>query len=310
MNQLSLPFGIVNIYNEEIKSVPDVSENSKNASEHQFINISNYSQTSTSLNAIYFFNKNRVNEYLVNWQRKRKKWFLKFMSLPENIHLSIDNEHEMNFVYKFENKFDLKIETMIHLKNTDFMKEGSSNAPLDSVQQHHQDLIKGLHSIVEVIKSETPFKGVEDIDVLVVKSRCEDILESILFDSFQIRDKNISGKDVFRLDIRLAPYKACILIKSNIKENVTIAADLKKMFYFENISVFSQSYENDEDLKGKFDYIDQLGVPFAIVMPHTLKTDGVCLVRYRETTLLQKLHFSQIVKHFKEMMVSLDAYLY
>ena len=137
-----------------------------------------------------------------------------------------------------------------------------------------------------------------------MQTNSELMLENLIIDS--IRERGSHKKPVFHLDLRIAPYKACILVQAAAVEKQQVANDLLKIFFKHNINVFQRNYKTDNDLTSLFDSCDELGVPFVIILPENLNKDGICYVRNRDTTIKEHLHFTKLIEHFKFLLESFD----
>jgi glycyl-tRNA synthetase (class II) len=134
--------------------------------------------------------------------------------------------------------------------------------------------------------------------------------------------KKAKEKIVFNLDYRLAPFKACVLFHSSLKDesikknnNIndlkrnlnlndnldSIANSLKKLFVLNQINVMLMDVANENDIESKYDSLDEMGVPYVVYLPSTIVKDGICFIRSRDTTLSEKTHLSLVVKQFSSI---------
>ena len=171
--------------------------------------------------------------------------------------------------------------------------------------------------------------------VILTQTNCQTVLENVLFDAVEfpymknheyLRNTH-SNKTVFNLDYRLAPFKACILFESSTKSKQvdaspsqssthnlasngvakslkpkdslsSIASDLKKIFYVNQINVLVMDVHDEQELAAKYDTLDEMGVPYAVYLPTSITKDGFCFIRNRDTSLCEKTHINLVVKHF------------
>jgi len=237
---------------------------------------------------------------LAFWQRERKRWWVRMLSFPENVELRHVNQEASG---EDTDTFCLEYKA----------EEGEQEASQLEEIRHVTGLDDGKSFLKQLLNSDRPSENFllrETSQMIITQTTCEKVLESVLLDSVQLRrDKsellNLVGKEeepmkrkvVFRLDYRLAPYKACIVYCGERGE--AAARDLKKMFYYNQIEVLLMSVKREEELDEKHEWLDELGVPYAIYLPQTLAKDGVCFVRNRETTLQEQLHISLIIEQFR-----------
>jgi glycyl-tRNA synthetase (class II) len=155
------------------------------------------------------------------------------------------------------------------------------------------------------------------------------VLESILLDCVEYRRrksevlrncviKDEKDKLVFRLDFRLAPYKACIIYQKSSSQASSsvdetncekLAIDLKKLFVYHQINVFVMTFDSSqkETIQDKYEKLDVLGVPYAVYLNTSLVLkDGFCAVRNRDTTLEEHLHISHVVDQFRAISNALN----
>jgi glycyl-tRNA synthetase (class II) len=163
-------------------------------------------------------------------------------------------------------------------------------------------------------KSATNFLLKQTKQIVITQTTCQNVLENILYDSVQYRrDKSeiikelkpeAKKKIVFRLDFKLAPFKACILYNSNSKNDdmessfSKLAYDLKKMFLYNQINVILLKINSESELESKYDHLDEMGIPYSIYLPSNISENGTCFIRNRETTLIEHLNFGLVVKQF------------
>lgn len=112
-------------------------------------------------------------------------------------------------------------------------------------------------------------------------------------------------KDTFKIDFRLAPYKACILYKDE-NDLKKIAMDYRNLFYVKNKTSVLLMEIKDDDLQEKYDRLDELGVPYSIYLPSAITKDGLCLVRNRDTSLSETTHLSLVLKQFASIQNALS----
>lgn len=279
-----------------------------------------YSQSKdvlTHLNAFHFCNDEHLEsgeftDSLTFWQRERKNWWIKLFNCPENVfidNLSTDYTKISNFnlLYKL-NDSKTGSKWLENIKYVDNINETDNSLKLISKKFNADFLLKNTKKLIMTLTT------------------TQNVLESILNDCVQFRRRKsevlinfketVEEKDkiVFRLNYRLAPYKACILYENTasdsteIKNCFKVAHDLRKLFLYHQINVFILPFDSSrESIQDKYDKLDELGMPFSILLNagHVLK-DGVCLVRNRDTTLEEHLHISQVVNQFKSISNALN----
>ena len=224
-------------------------------------------------------NYNQNDKLLLSWIRKRKSFWARLFSMPENIEMKISSDDKnVKFVYKSPN--------------------GGVEKSLESISCFNYDqFINGaIKNDVLVSKMSRRFER-----LTFIQTNSEFIFENLLDDS--IRERVLSKKTVFHLDLRVCPYKACILVKPNAND---VSSDLLNFFLQSNINVFRHEFNDDSELDGLFDRFDELGIPFIIVLPDSINKDGICYLRNRETTIQEHLHFTHLVDQFKFLLNSID----
>ena len=262
-------FGLIDVHDSEneMMFVDDNEANYKyNFNFHQFL-----------------MEKDKYNDKLVYWSHQRKMFWFKLFSMPENIALNV-NDYQMKLNYKYEAEGVEKCLEKISCFSNDEFKKYMDERPLPS------SFLSKMRLNFEKLIS--------------IQTNSELILESLLIDS--IRTRILSGKKVFHLDFRIAPYKACVLVKSSSNESQQISNDLLNSLFKANINVFRHEYRDDEQLEELFERFDELGIPFIILLPVDLKKNGICYLRNRDTTIQEHLHFTQLIDQFKFLMASFD----
>lgn len=253
------------------------------------------------LNGLHF--RDDTNESAsVSWERERRTWWSKLFNSPENIQAThVKEETRCNSLtsigYELDEKREVyELETVRGIRREDlefnelFAQLGPSALQANTRQ------------------------------VIITQTNSQSILHSILYDAYQTRVAK-SDKIVLRIDYRLAPYKACILfewdgneraLKSGHKQRdenkelsqisidnlSSFALDLRRMLYMHQINTFVAELKSESDLEAKYDQLDELGVPYCILVPTTVAKDGICWLRNRDTTLSEQIHVSQLVKQF------------
>lgn len=305
------------------------------------------------------------------WQRERKNWWSKLLNYPENIHVQSSSSDttslsETNILYELmdENAYDLKENEKVE-KNINWLEN-------IKVVDRSDPSLKDFFS---QINTNSLFANVKNL--VVTQTTSQSVLEAVLYDSFQYRvgksfvsrkkdNSNLNQdnrKFVFRLDFRLAPFKACIIYHSQSaitskeqaesqplkqvntqttseasaankkqkslkskepKEPTTdtnlfgtskmiaidnlssVALEIRRMLYLNQINVLVMQISSENELESKYDYLDELGVPYAIYLPLSVVKDGICHIRNRDTTLHEEMHLSQIGKQFNSIMNALS----
>ena len=327
-NFMKLPVGLLNIHNNKKSQHP--LEHFNEPKEFNFLTKQFKDDTKnqvTHLNAFHFFSNRQFNKYSMEtssdinsicdplsfWQRERKNWWVKISNCPEYVMLKhMGNQSDpisnVNICYELVkdlNKIDKEPGELNYLENIKHLTNLTEASP-------------SLRSILGCIDPSNVLSK-ETSQMIITQTTCEAVLENILLDSVQFRRnkadilKNVKPevpKTVFRLDFKLAPFKACILYKcdpADSNENfVRLANDLKKMFAYNQISVFLTEVRDESHLQNEYDRLDEMGVPYSIYLPTSIAKDGISFVRNRETTLCEHLHFSNIVKQFCAISRALD----
>ena len=306
LNVTKLPFGIVNV----VEGAKPKSENFK---------LFKHLTKLTELNFIYL-NDSEEKDTFSLWQTERRRWWSRHMQKSINLTiLNSEDDHKFRFesslIYSMENFKDLKCEIA--------SKTVSPRNFLEKIL-YFSDVNKSEFVLLKEIfkRFENPSsKGKRDL--LIAQTSCESILENLIIDSMEIPDEehlkkiesfNLRGNknEVFALDFRMAPYKACILYNSKAKHDVQkrlsdLANDLKKTCYLNSVNVHVMILESDEKsyLKNKFAHLDLIGMPFSIYLPPTIVKDGICLVRNRDTDISETMQIATVAKDFKSFSDSL-----
>ncbi len=304
-----LPIGLMNVHTSSCYQT-DPSCEWEHPPNKLFLNVALDKHESSKLlhlNAFHFYNNDSFvnateidimkNDPLSFWQRERKNWWVKLFSFPEYVQLDHLNppdqlDHhidKINICYKPDNQTSNYLESVQHITNLN----KNSQAEFKRVFQ-------------TTMRSNLLVK--ETSQMVITQTTAENVLEKILMDSVQYRRnkseviKTMSTpaekqKLVFRLDYKLAPYKACILY--NMKnDNYKEARTIQDLFRYNQIDVFMMPVKTEMELNERHDHLDMMGVPYSIYLPPSLPTDGICFVRSRETTLQEHLHISLLVKQF------------
>lgn len=272
--------------------------------------------TLTHLKAFHFCNDEQLEsdeftDSLSFWQRERKNWWLKLFSCPENVFSTTQSDNStlnnINIQYKLADEKTSK--WLENIKHLDRCSEENKSLELVSKTFAGSDFI---------LKNTKQF--------IITQTTAQNVLENVLHDSVQYRRcksdiltnyaPSVKGEEkiVFRLNFRLAPFKACILyekLKNNAKDSKNcfkVADDLRKLFNYHQINVFMLPFDPEsETLQEKYEKLDELGLPFTILLktPSILK-EGVCYIRNRDTTLEEHLHISQVVNQFNSISNALN----
>lgn len=170
------------------------------------------------LNAFHFCG-GTGRDYFLSVQRERKNWWSKLLDFPENVQQqtsqALSYGAETSLVYELidEDHFDVgnhqaaaKTPPEITWLESVKMVDRSDSTLKHLFEQH----------INKSSSSACPFQEAKHL--VITQTTCHDVLKAILHDSFQHRVKRSSDamgskKIVFRLDFRMAPFKACILFQ-------------------------------------------------------------------------------------------------
>ena len=304
-----LPIGLINVFNSLTDDTPKEFEYMVKVNEELNFLTKHQSVPYTNLNCLHFCgngsNEKQLKESFVDpltfWQRERKNWWVKFLRSPENVTIITGKEQNIeqtNICYQedlsLSNEKDNQTPFFYWLENVRHL-DPSQNDQLKRFLKpfRHNQLLS------------------EAKQVILTQTNCENVLENVLFDSvefpFMKKHKNLknkhSGKTVFNLDYRLAPYKAALLFESKENNNdmSLIANDLKKQFYSHRINVMLMTPSNENDLDDKYTLLDEMGIPYAVYLPFSIIKDGLCFIRNRDTSLSEKTHISLVVKHFNSI---------
>ena len=334
-----LPVGLIKICSKPPNNDYNLSEKSnflmknfyKNKQQHhELCYLSAYRFYDDS--SMSFTDKSRIQSLtamdpLSLWQRERKNWWSKILNFPEFVTLTSSSSDT----------------TSISYKNDDALVQNGPDNDIILMESinHLSDLNEGDKRLKSLIKSksEVNFIFKDAKHAIITETSAENVLESILNDSIEYRRKKSDlvprlkhmqekEKIVFRLNFRLAPFKACILYENqslmkdldknsisdsnnltakesnqiNINGNLNETAnDLRKMLYYAQINTFSRSVNHESEMSAMYEHLDEMGVPFSIFIPSTITKDGICRVRNRETTLEEHLHISLVVKQFSSI---------
>lgn len=320
-----LPIGLINVF--------DSKEDSKN-NKLEFkpilnkeLNFFTRHSSNMCLNSFHFYDTDSVEMSFVDplafWQRERKNWWMKLLRNPENVSFGLNEKDafsdENNLYYN------------LNFGDTNGKEKDSTHKNwLENIKhfddlEHNRDLLKSLN----IIDKKSLLSKSKQI--IITQTNCQNVLETILYDSVEfppvqekkpiLSFKKEKKKTVFNLDYRLAPFKACILFQSSLKnvqknsnnindlkknlnlnDNLdSIAINLKKLFVLNQINVVLMNVAKESDIESKYDSLDEMGVPYVVYLPSTIVKDGICFIRSRDTTLLEKAHLSLVVKQFSSI---------
>ena len=255
-------FSLISLNNEKINGI----------NEENMIIKSNYKHNLNFYN--FTMDNDKHNDRLLNWIQKRKAFWVRLFSMPENIEMKILSDDNVKFVYNY-NGVEKSLERISCFNYEKFNKE-----------------------------SLLPKMSLKFEKLTFIQTNSELIFENLLVDS--IRERILSKRPVFHLDLRISPYKACILMKSNSIESQQISDDLLNLFLKSDIKVFKQEFSEDNELNGLFEKFDEFGIPFVIILPDNLNQNGICYLRSRDTTIQEHLHFTHLVDQFKFLLNSID----
>lgn len=260
------------------------------------------------LNAFHFYNNDCfVNDTEIDimksdplsfWQRERKNWWVKLFSFPEYVkldHLSTSDQPDhtidkINISYNPDNQSPNYLENVQHITNLNTNDQAE------------------LKRVFQLSEGPSNFLIKETSQMIITQTTAENVLEKILVDSVQYRRKKSEvlktgsarfekQKMVFRLNYKLAPYKACILY-NEANDNYKEASTIQDVFRYNQIDVLMMPVKSESHLDERHDHLDTMGIPYSIYLPPSLAKDGICFVRNRETTLQEHLHISLLVKQF------------
>jgi hypothetical protein len=309
------PFSILNVFTSDTKCNRIEHAWDRFDQEKHFYSDCKPASLFTHLNGFHFCNDEHLNpndftDSLSFWQRERKNWWIKLFNCPENVYMNNQSIDDLK----------IGITDLFYNKNST-AKWLENISCIDNLTEHEIN----LESILKSIKEENNSYLANTKQLIITQTTCENVLESILNDSVQYRRKksdilklckfeNEKDKLVFRLDYRLAPYKACILYeKTNsdsieIKKCYQVAEDMRKLFVYNQINVLLLSFDSKkETIENKYDKLDELGVPYTIfIKASRILKDGICLIRNRDTTLEEHLHISKVVEQFNSISNALN----
>lgn len=97
-----------------------------------------------------------------------------------------------------------------------------------------------------------------------------------------------------RLNTSLCPVKVAIVKMEETDEIQEVSDILAKEFRTADINVLQVVSMASSPSAKAFERLDQMGVPFAVLLSDTTVKSGVVKIRNRDTTLLQEMHISQV----------------
>jgi hypothetical protein len=286
---VSLPLGIVNVFRGEAADSKLTNKLVKNASALS----SQSSPLVTNLN-VYYLNEKKSSQDLINhWQSERINWWSRILNTPANLaveNVAKSSDFESNIVYNCSDAFKLNIENLTFSSTLPTDIGLGANASDKTLLTSHTT----SEIILETVLLDSVDFGLDESDD-----------ESKILASFGVKRKN---KTCFNIDYSLAPFKVCILVASDDTAIHSIAKDLKSLFYSNRIDGVLINFVRSDDVKElneKYDHLDLIGVPYVICWPSTVTKDGICLIRNRDTSLIEKTHLKLAFKQFKAISDSL-----
>jgi glycyl-tRNA synthetase (class II) len=274
------------------------------------------------------------------------------LNYPENLRLeqlTNNNEHrlslETNLYYDHNEILTEEAKTSSSSSNSNSSSSTTKKIWLERVK------VVDLNSIDSVGSSHFQLSAAVAKEInakkklVITQTNCQTILEAVLVDAFQSSgvvaatsaSSSSRKSNVFQLDYRLVPYKACVLFESNAatpttpsttKTNAkfimnanslsTLADKIRHMLYLNQINSFvmeaaaaaatAKNDDSDDDHECKENYIlsDELGIPFSIYLPLNAARDGICYVRNRDTMLSEQIHISKLVNKLNSTFSSLN----
>ncbi|KAJ8037028.1 DNA polymerase subunit gamma-2, mitochondrial [Holothuria leucospilota] len=101
-------------------------------------------------------------------------------------------------------------------------------------------------------------------------------------------------RQFMRLNTSLCPVKVAIVKMEETDEIQEVSDILAKEFRTADINVLQVVSMASSPSAKAFERLDQMGVPFAVLLSDTTVKSGVVKIRNRDTTLLQEMHISQV----------------
>ncbi|KAG8186659.1 hypothetical protein JTE90_014735 [Oedothorax gibbosus] len=225
--------------------------------------------------------KNSMN-WFYHWSKQRYLWWRKYSTIPSKFSMSdvtasANGDHHLSIMLEFPwGKF--------HLETVTLRKNG---ATLNNSSVENNNVESA------VLTCET------ELDLAVI---------AYLSNSFSEKWRGGETKNVLQLHFKLAPYKVCLFLEASdiesLKKLETLKSHLTKELKDSSISLFSSPVlEHSSSISTSFDRLDEMGVPYIIVLNEKSLLTGIAGLRNRDTTLQEQVHIAELtpklVKYLK-----------
>ncbi|XP_037920949.1 DNA polymerase subunit gamma-2, mitochondrial isoform X2 [Hermetia illucens] len=269
---------ILHIKNQFQTDIPlAISENLK-FSNHLGPNSDTFSvnlQNGTLISCSYFVNESAATEYFHRIQRERKIWWMKFSLNPGRYFLSDLSTQELNN-YKVQT---VKIKSRFNFGEMDL--ESVDVVPLRALE---------LDNLEDFYFKDARLKR----RILPAVVRSELCLEAavlgILMDSVEdSRDKKIN------INRKIAPYQCSVFCFS--KELEDLAAHLTNVIRRSGLTALNLQKcrtNSDQILVRELKDMDQVGIPYSIILENESLRTGVMKLRSRDTGLSETIHITDV----------------
>lgn len=229
------------------------------------------------LKTSYFINKSFNSEIFHQVQRQHKIWWMKYGASPGKYLIS---DQKSDSFFKFVNiqsnveDFSIDVETLKLFSLKDCIKDKTIlNSYLSRIPNRKREMIP------DVIETTI------DLQVAAV---------ALLFDAVNLSD------DYTALHRRSSPYQLALITNGSSTRDLLDLARYIELLIQEtdpNIMILNESnseIRNQEELLGRFEMYDKIGLPYAIIIDDETLESGLFKLRNRNTTLSETIHLSDV----------------
>ncbi|XP_071797022.1 DNA polymerase subunit gamma-2, mitochondrial-like [Asterias amurensis] len=248
------------------------SENTNRPDENKFIfDLPEFTQ----MTAQFYCSPKTADRCMIDWQRDRLQWWRKFSGAPSSFQMSETKQSDTLRTTDIQFHFPWGVDTIERISN-----RGGSD--LEQLQHETGEDLQGRDGRKMVLPH-----------VIEMVGGLERGMMALLLDAFQEKEKRDDLKRILRLHVKLAPVKAAVLPIRGTKELTELCEYLARELRKKSISCHRVG-EVSPVISQHLTRFDEMGVPFVILLnENTLKT-GVVRLRYRDTSVMQQLHITEV----------------
>lgn len=234
----------------------------------------------TYLSLYFFCAPKDASRWQDSWHRVRLQWWRKFSGTPSAFSSTDVKSENGKQIVEVKYPFPWGEDVIERVTNY-------GSKPIEELEEKRKSFLKGKDGRKLVLPHVITSVGILEGGML-----------AYLLEAYQSAivpsQKGKRRRQFMRLNTSLCPVKVAIVKMEETDEIQEVSDILAKEFRTADINVLQVVSMASSPSAKAFERLDQMGVPFAVLLSDTTVKSGVVKIRNRDTTLLQEMHISQV----------------